>query len=458
MITLQSKNSGFPQSVCEYQASKDGRYGWFLCTSHEEGDHVLEEIQTEIKLGIMNSGVMEVSKMEIDHWLKNFCGDFHWKLHASLRKTELREKGISLFLGVFYGAEVHFVQFGRLFCSVSKGKKLEFPGKTWKNFHVQSMADLNLFGQSEEDIRVKPQRILLEDNERMYILPGAIATKVFTQQSDPNSLVPVVESFVGAANPQWLILKNVPTLERSKKKKLTKWQISSFFLLLATLAAILYMAFGNRSFDVLFRKARLERIPDRLKVDKNLIKYWEGVVNSPARSIELSQGWSADLPYQVTAAPAFDAASIYVASEQNLSAFDKKTRDLLWNVALPAPILSVMNTKYGLVVNLKDNRTVGVSKTGELTWNSESITHNAEPYRPQICELTNAEDPRIDGSVTVIPLQQGISIVDSQQGNVMSQLTLTQDLQFLSRYDNYDSCFYAVVGDTILRIAVKIVN
>ena len=127
-------------------------------------------------------------------------------------------------------------------------------------------------------------------------------------------------------------------------------------------------------------------------------------------------------------------------------------------MALPAPILSVMNTKYGLVVNLKDNRTVGVSKTGELTWNSESITHNAEPYRPQICELTNAEDPRIDGSVTVIPLQQGISIVDSQQGNVMSQLTLTQDLQFLSRYDNYDSCFYAVVGDTILRIAVKIVN
>ena len=36
MLTIQSKFDSYPQSMCEYRASKDGRYGWFLCTQGEE--------------------------------------------------------------------------------------------------------------------------------------------------------------------------------------------------------------------------------------------------------------------------------------------------------------------------------------------------------------------------------------------------------------------------------------
>lgn len=458
MISLKSKFASFPQGMCEYQASKDGRYGWFLCTLNEEKHTILEEIQTEVKLEILNSNVLDISKLEIEHWLQTFFADFHWKLHAHLRKTDLREKGLSLLFGVIFDNEIHYVQFGRIFCAVSKGKKLIQHGRVWKNHRVNSLEDLNLYGLSEADIRVKPQRLLLEDNERLLVVSAGVAAKVFEPGTDVSSLVPVIESFSGSNNALWLVLENVPRLQKTGKKKLNKLQISSFLLLFVTFLAILYMAFGNRFFDRTLRKASLQNIPDKIKVDPDILKYWEGVVNAPVRSIELSSGWTTDLPYKVTAAPAFDQANIYLASENNLIAFNKKSRNVLWNNPFPAPIVAILNTKYGLVVNLADNQLVGVTKEGLIAWDSKVETNIPNPAYLHNLELTNGDDPRIDGSITVIPLQKGISVVDSQRGTVLSELTLKERLQFLSGYDQYDSSFYAVVADAILCIELKIMN
>lgn len=458
MISLKSKFASLPQSMCEYQASKDGRYGWFLCTLNEEKHHILEEIQAEVKLEILNSKVLDVSKLEIEHWLQSFFADFHWKLHALLRKTDLWEKGLSLFFGVVFDNEVHYVQFGRIFCAVSKGKKLLQHGRPWKNHRVNSLEELNLFGLSEADIRVKPQRLLLEDNERLLVLSSGVAAKVFEQGTDVSSLVPVIESFAGADNALWLVLENVPRLQKINKKKLNKLQISSFLLLFVTFLAIMYMAFGNRFFDRTLRKASLQNIPDKIKVDPDILKYWEGVVNAPVRSIELSSGWTTDLPYQVTSAPAFDQANIYLASGNNLIAFNKKSRNILWNNPFPDPIVSIMNTKSGLVVNLSDKQMVGVTRDGRIAWESKLETGVSTPAYLHNIELTNQDDPRIDGSITVIPLQKGISVVDSQRGTMMSELTLKEKLQFLSGYDQFDSCFYAVVANAILCIELKIMN
>ncbi|MDZ4182914.1 MAG: hypothetical protein U1B83_08565, partial [Candidatus Cloacimonadaceae bacterium] len=100
MISIQSRMAVAPQAMCEYQASQDGKFAWFVCAWHPEKSFALEEIQAEIKLEIINSGIRTLSKMEAEKWIKDLFADFHWKLHARFRKTDLVEKGISLFFGI----------------------------------------------------------------------------------------------------------------------------------------------------------------------------------------------------------------------------------------------------------------------------------------------------------------------------------------------------------------------
>ncbi len=469
MISIRSRRFDPPRSICEYQAAKDGRYAWFLCTWHPESDLVLEEIQAEIKLEILNSGVQEISKMEIANWLKTFFADFHWKLHARLRKTGLKEKGISLFFGVIFDRELHFVQFGRLFCAQTEGKKLNFPGRNWKNYHVQTITELNLLGLDEEDIRVKPERISLAEGERFIVLPGSLAGRVFGSEPDLGSLVTLIESYASAQNPLWLILENVSSLSKTRRSRFSKVHISAAILLLLTLAAIAYIGFGNNWFDVIAHKARilfrsrrtttLEEIPNILKIDNsNIFKYLDKTVNAPARNIELLIMWSTDLPYHITAAPAFNLDTIYLASDNNLLAFNKKNRNLLWKTPLAADIVSILNTEAGVVVALENRQLLGLKDDGSLIWTQDVNAYLSDRSHLQALEITNADNPRIARSITVIPLERGLSVVDSHRGENLCELKLTQKLQYFSDYDRFDSCFYAVVADAILCIELKIIN
>ena len=71
MISLHSCEASPPRSVCEYKASRDGSFAWFLLTFHPEKDNVLEEIVAEIKLEVINSKINAISRLEIKS-LKNF--------------------------------------------------------------------------------------------------------------------------------------------------------------------------------------------------------------------------------------------------------------------------------------------------------------------------------------------------------------------------------------------------
>ena len=72
MISLHSCEASPPRSVCEYKASRDGSFAWFLLTFHPEKDNVLEEIVAEIKLEVINSKINAISRLEIEKWLKQF--------------------------------------------------------------------------------------------------------------------------------------------------------------------------------------------------------------------------------------------------------------------------------------------------------------------------------------------------------------------------------------------------
>lgn len=469
MISLQNKHFTAPGSNLDYTASPDGKRAWFLCTWHPENSHELEEIQAQIKLEILNASPLTISKLEIENWLKNLYSEFHWKLHASMRKSNLVEKGISLLFGVLYDGELFFVQFGRIFAALADAKGVSPVGKNWKHAHISTAKDLELLGFSEHDLKIKPVRTMINDDQSLVIVPGVIAGKLFEQMTDSRSLDALLSSYASSGNAMWLVLTGKPDFEPKKRKKLSRLQISSIILLLVTLLAILYVSFGNRFMDTGFRKLgmlfrsrtanRLEQLPQTLNISNaEVIKIMDKVVNSPARNIQCRMAWNTDLPYVVTANPAFDLNQIYLAAGKTLLAYDKKSRNLLWSINLESEIVSLQKTQVNLVAGLANRNLMGFKADGSPSWTTKTNREPRAANTPRAIELTNSDDARIDGSIIVIPEEKGISILESNRGENLSNITLVDKLAFLSAYDSYANCFYAVAGNSLICLELKILN
>lgn len=459
MIAIQSKHAQFPQSMCEYQATKDGRYGWLLCTAHEEDNPILDEIQAEIKLEILNSRVLEISKMEIDKWLKDFFVDFHWKLHARLRKTDLKEKGISLLFAVVYDAEIYFVQFGRMFCAAVKGKRILGLGKAWKNYQIQTMDDMSLFGMTEGDIKVRTQRMELEEGESLIVLPGTLAGTIFDSGTDTGSLLPLIESYSTTRKAMWIVLKNEPQDKKVKKHKWGKLQISTLVLLIATLLTITYMAFGKRYIEVLLDRTKKEISSSKLRLTPTeVIEKIGKIMNYPARNIEFRMGWTADLQYPVTTTPSFTLKNIFLASDKTLVAYDKKSREQIWQKSFEEKIIAIHSLQTGDLVCMFAGHALCLDESGELLWQQVMKSNPGCPTPIPIVEITNNEDKRIDKGISIIPEGQGLIVLENDTGAVMSELKLNAKLKYISSYDDYDYCFYAVVENSLVCINLDIVN
>lgn len=469
MIALHSEYFRSPQSSVAYQVSKDGRFGWFLSTWHPEKANVLEEIQANIKLEILNSDLQSVSKLSIENWLKKFFADFHWKLHANFRKTDLKEKGISLFFGVLYDHELFFVQFGRLVCAQCDNKKIEAVGNNWQNYHIRSMENLCLLGESEQDLKIKVQRVFIPEHEKFIVLPALLAARVFAGKPDPATISTLIETTSADENISWLILEGKTKLIKSTRRRINRLQISTMILLFISILTILYMVFGNRFIDQNLRKLKLlfeekksvrwEQIPNYLNLDSsNIIKQIERVVNLPVRDIEFRTVWSTDLPYTITATPVFSIENLYIASDNKLLAYNKKSRQLLWKLSLESPIRSLTIARGSLVVLLDNGNAMSLRDDGKLYWKQKlEYVQTPSGIRHPI-ELSNDDDPRLDGSIMIIAEERGISALDGVRGEQLSKISFRAPLQHLSEYDRFENCFYAVVEDEIICIELKIVN
>lgn len=469
MISLRSIHETHPNATAEYQADRDGKFAWILCTWHPESSVELEEIRAEIKLEVMNAGIRDVSKLDVGKWFKSFFSDLHWKLHARLLKTNLKEKGVSVFLGLLFDNELHFVQFGRVFCAITNKNKLAPVGQNWQNFHLKTHADMNLLGLADDDIRIRPQSVLVPEKESLLVLPGAIANPLFGQNPDASSILALLESFSGNSTAMWLMFTNQPALAKAKRKRFNKLHIATTILILFTLMAIAYVIFGNRFIDVGVRKLRalfksngkttLEQIPDYLNVSGDkLVRYVVRAASRPVRDVGLEIAWSTDLNYAVTAAPTFNYDSIFLVSNDILMAFSKKDRKLEWKQSLPAPISCVKVTSTGMIAHLQDNRILGIGFDGNRMWEQKISSCGQEGTMLPAEEITNEDDPRVDGSLSVVPSTKAITVLNSSNGDIMAQIQLKEDMKFFSGYDTDASCFYTVIENSIACVRMKVSN
>jgi len=469
MISLHSCEASPPRSVCEYKASRDGSFAWFLLTFHPEKDNVLEEIVAEIKLEVINSKINAISRLEIEKWLKQFFSDLHWKLYGILRKTTLNEKGISLFFGVLYDDELYFVQFGRIFCVLADHKKMKPVGKDWRNYQVQSLEKMQLLGYNEKDLIIKPQRVRIENNQLFVVISGELAQKIFLTVTDPVSIETLIETYITEDNPLWLILGGSENLAKPKRRKLSRLQVTSIILIFLAVLAAVYVMVGNRFLDQMVHKMRLsvkeekplrlEQIPTNLNINsENLKKYMDKLVNMPARNISFTVAWTTELPYQVSLSPSFTLSTIYLVSGNRLSAYDKKSRQLLWTKILEDEILSTTVHQGLLMIYLANQQILGLNTDGIVLWQQYLPTERITGDRFVPCIISNSDDPRLDRSIMVIPSKRGISILDPAKGETLSSITLKQDLYALSVYDSFANCFYAVVDNAVLCVELNIVN
>ncbi|MFA6911129.1 MAG: hypothetical protein WCQ59_08405, partial [Candidatus Cloacimonadaceae bacterium] len=303
MIAVQSLRDNPPNSFIDKYFSQDGRFGWVLMMWHPEKSEQLEEIGADLKLNVRNSEVNTISRVEVEKWLKSFIGELHWKMHARLRRLNLSEKGLSIFFAVIFDHEIFYVQFGRLFCAISDGKKLRVCGTDYRHYQMQSLEKLNLLGFADKDIPIKVQRIFVAENNRFLVLSGNLCNQVFENHGDLASLNHYVESFGGSENPMWLIIEGKAHLIKPRRRKMSRLQISTWVIIILTTIAIIYMLFGNRFLDQVLHRTRitmkrnaalrLGQIPNNLTMDThNLIKYLDRIVNLPARDIELDILWT----------------------------------------------------------------------------------------------------------------------------------------------------------------------
>lgn len=469
MIALKSKIDHSPYTLVEHQVSQDGRFGWFLALWHPEQNMALQELNTEIRLAIRNSQASNISKAEVEGWLKSFFKDLHWKLHAILRKSDLQEKGLSLFFGILYDHELFFVQFGRLFASLSDGKSLKHIANQYQHHQMQTLSKLNLFGLEDKDINTKVHRVFIGEGHRFIILSGNLCTQVYESNMDLHTLDHYIESFASSPNPLWLILDGQSRMLKPKRKGLSRLQLSSLVIFLITIVTIVYMMFGNRFIDQFLHRTRmsvkskqtlrLDQIPNNLAIDtKNFIKYMDRIVNLPARDIELQLIWSASLNYQITGAPVFSLDNIFLTADNNLIAFDKKSRNLKWKKSFTSPISSVIFMDNALMVCLQNNSASSYSEDGALIWEAEMTcppdpSSNLNPLRIGV-----EDDPRLDRPILMIPSRDVISIVDAGRGESLSSITFVEEISTISGYDNYANCFYAIVDDALICIQLNIVN
>ena len=472
MITIKNRVENFPNGMFEFNSSQDGRFGWFLLTWHPESDPILEEIQIQIKIDLRNSDLGQTSKVEIESWLREFFTEYHWKLHAALRKTSLKEKGISLFLAVMFDNELYTLEFGRMLSGLVEKDNIRPAGRAWNNFHVKSLDEMQMLGLLESDIPVKPRRIILPENQYLIALPSVFADQLMQIDIDYASFSSLLQPIFEESNGCYLMLESKSKLAAPKRTRLKPFQISALVIILLTLLALLYMQFGNRWFESTSRKMKIlltsknrlnfEQIPQVLNIQSETLKRQlqkiERFANQPARQIKLTRSWLTDLEFLITAAPAFDFKNIYIASDNNLMAYDKGSKKLEWKTGFDANIKGMSVIRGNLIVFLDNHQMVCLRSADNIAWTmpfSDKILAR-QTFAP--FELSSEEDPRINGSILFVPSERGIYIHDVNNGEQLAAILFEKRLQYLSDYDGYNNCFYAVVADEVHCLVLEILN
>jgi len=99
---------------------------------------------------------------------------------------------------------------------------------------------------------------------------------------------------------------------------------------------------------------------------------------------------------------------------------------------------------------------VGMRTDNIIIWQHSISDRIVSKYSLRPEELNSEDDPRINGSILVVPTEKGLYVFDVYAGTLLAGISFPGHIQFMSKYDLLGNCFYIVAHDTVYCIELQI--
>ena len=442
-------------------------FNHILLTHSLEKDIDLSEINRVIMNSIISLEFDDLIISNLEQKLKDFFVELNWHLVAKFNKLGIKQRGISLFMGLQHNGYFYFVQFGRFLAGKIENKQFETIGKKWDNFHVKTIDSLELIGNKEEDINVKINKIELSDDAFIFALPFKKAHQIQDNLNYYTIEEKLKKEYKKEKFPYFLA--NTPDQIEVKKKKWIfkhKLKITFVILLLFILGSIYYSFFGNNEIENQLN-IQSEKIKESLlNIDiENLhetFKLGEGILFIPARNVEMKIQKKIQLPFPVSRAPHFDYKRFYFTSDSKLAVYSKTTFKEIWSKQLPSNIstLNILDSNLLLCSTTADSIYCFKKNTGSLVWKKRYAIKDSQ-YKIDFLEpiqISLQMDKRLLNSLSLLPVNNKLILINNINGKHLSSIELENEIKFITPFDIVEKRVYVVENDKLILVSYDIYN
>ncbi len=404
--------------------------------------------------------------------------------------SKVNEKGLSLCFMMSYENRIYIVQFGRMLCGIVKRNSEEdlFSqiGEKWDNARVKSQKELNLLGAESVDIKIPVYKVELTDAEMFTILFSGATEKLLAKGIHPRTIEENLKE-VYLINPYPYCLFTVPAKYEKGKSffKIKAQTIGTIIITALLISSVMYNMFGNREVEnqlsilktliqenirntdiediTLNVTTRMKELYPKFEKEKveEFIQDYLSKMTQPAKEIIVESTDSIVMENSVCSSPMFDIKHLYVCTGNTLTAYMRRSFRKKWEYAAGQNILhtELIDGNRILLCGKKEEICIN-RKTGEEIWR-KSVEYNPVKRLGKTVfpiQISFFEEKRLKNSVLLRITGMKIEFVSSVDGKVISTYSFMDDIEMISEYDHVKKCLYAVNGNRITELSVKIKN
>ncbi len=475
-----------------------------LLTHSFNSDYRLKEINQIILNELLKNDWKETS---IESQLKDVFQKLNWQLSNLFKKiafktaenlseknknifSKVNEKGLSLCFMMSFGNRIYFVQFGRMLCGVVRSNSEEdiFTqiGEKWDNARVKSQEELHLLGAESIDIKIPVHKVELTDADMFAILFSGATEKLLAKGIHPRTIEENLNE-IYLTNPYPYCLFSVPAKYEKGKSfiKMKAQTIGTIIITALLISSVFYNLFGNRevenqlsilktliqenirntdiediSLNVTAKMKELNPKFNKEQVEE-FIQDYLSKMTQPAKEIIVENTDSIISDKNISSIPLFDTKLLYVCSGNILTAYGRKNFNKKWVFVADMNILHTDLVDGNRI--LASGKTVEVCinrKTGEEIWR-KSVAYNPVDKSKRTVfpiQISFFEEKRLKNSVLLRLSGKNLEFVSSVDGAVISTYVFKDNIEMISEYDHVKKCLYAINGNTITELSIKIKN
>ena len=404
--------------------------------------------------------------------------------------SKVNEKGLSLCFMMSYENRIYLVQFGRMLCGVIKtsteGDMLEQIGEKWDNSRVKSQKELNLLGAESTDIKVPVHKIDMNEGETFTILFSGVTEKLLAKGVHPRTVEENLHELYKEAPYPYCLFTVPKKYEKGKSFiKIKAQTIGTIIITVLLISSVMYNLFGNREVEnqlsilktliqenirntdiediTLNVTTRMKELYPKFEQEKieDFIQDYIKKMSQPAKEITIENSDSIHVAGKVCNTPLFDIKNLYVCTDKIVTSYSRRKFEQKWAFESDKIIFSItLIDGNRLLICNKDEEICLNRKTGEEIWRNkiEKKCNNKGDCPSSPVQISFFEEKRLNNSVLIRTSGKNIEFISSVDGSLLSKYTHSESIDMISGYDHVKKCLYAVSGNKVAELSVKIKN